>query len=774
MGTTLEDVSYSIKQNGIMINLDYVEPIDDDDIIGWKSDRGWVYLTLLGVRAPKNKIPQQNFNGAVRKIVIDDFDESTQLAILINKPVLGYDIINSKTSPSTIVFIHTEMKQSEVVSLKQHIEKEGKSVFNVAKSSGFPKFNTNFRNAFDQARKELGPNAIFEYHGKLYTTNHPGEKEAKSKSILMINERNTKKNKKEGNYNTPKVYSSTITEKNFEELYIDKNSGEILTELIEDSLIANNLPREQALYPKQIIKNDSIEFVDEKSLINSTEFITQNTINNKKKKEKVWKKLFGIFSNTRLDQNNKQDGIKKNNIEILSNENFNKLVKDSMISNLPADITKLQKTHVPTKLQNIDVKLTDKEFNNISQTQLSDSTKVQELQLTDLPPLETDIYKQLQKQYVPSDAQNILGDTLRSFYRTTSLTQSPDTNIVKAWFTDESVISDEYDPRYLQKQHIPSNAQNILGDTLRPSYRTTSLTQLPDTNIVKAWFTDESVISDEYDPRHLQQQYIPSENNNLGFNPSSDSSWDHSLPQNPEFTSPSVLENRFKTQYKSKNRFDRSKREIEKKFEPNKKENNTWLSFFPLQSDSIKKSLKWDFNEEYKIPLFLQREKESLDYSSRDNLDYTWKKELSNARPKSFPPRYSDPGFRYYHEGGIRVESNIDGIPIYIDGKYVGETPLKRPIQVEPGWHQVSGFSPVYTHLASKKGLQFVGYDSIINNNELYGSTTVYAEAGKLETVSLKFNHMGDTPKKWREISGGMNLSFPMFSLLIGLIAWAM
>ena len=41
-----------------MINLDYDKPIDDDDIIGWKSDRGWVYLTLLSVRAPKNKIPQ--------------------------------------------------------------------------------------------------------------------------------------------------------------------------------------------------------------------------------------------------------------------------------------------------------------------------------------------------------------------------------------------------------------------------------------------------------------------------------------------------------------------------------------------------------------------------------------------------------------------------------------------------------------------------------------------------------------------------------------------
>ena len=168
-----------------MINLDYAEPIDDDDIIGWKSDRGWVYLTLLGVRAPRNKQPQETFNGVVKKIVIDDFDESTQLAILISKPVLGYDIINSETSPSTVIFIHTEMRRSEVANLKRHIDETGTSVFNVAQSSGFPKFNTNFKNAFDEARKELGPNSIFEFHGQLYTTNHPGEKESKSRSAFM-------------------------------------------------------------------------------------------------------------------------------------------------------------------------------------------------------------------------------------------------------------------------------------------------------------------------------------------------------------------------------------------------------------------------------------------------------------------------------------------------------------------------------------------------------------------------------------------------------------
>ena len=140
-GTFLKDIHYSIKQNGVMVNLDYTDPINDDDIIGWKSDRGWVYLTLLGVRAPRNKYPQQTFNSPVKKIVIDDFDESIQVAILINKPILGYDILNSKTSSSTVVFIHTEMKSSEVASLQKHINENGASVFNVMRTSRFPKYN---------------------------------------------------------------------------------------------------------------------------------------------------------------------------------------------------------------------------------------------------------------------------------------------------------------------------------------------------------------------------------------------------------------------------------------------------------------------------------------------------------------------------------------------------------------------------------------------------------------------------------------------------------
>ena len=56
----------------------------------------------------------------------------------------------------------------------------------------------------------------------------------------------------------------------------------------------------------------------------------------------------------------------------------------------------------------------------------------------------------------------------------------------------------------------------------------------------------------------------------------------------------------------------------------------------------------------------------------------------------------------------------------------------------------------------------------------MYGSTTVDAEAGKLENVSLKFNQMGDVPKRMRETKGGMSMGIPMFTLLIGLTIWGM
>ena len=308
MGATLKDVSYSVKQNGIMVNLDYTEPIDDDDIIGWKSDRGWVYLTLLGVRAPKGKKPQEDFSGEVRKIVIDDFDESTQLAILIRKPILGYDIINSKTSPSTIVFIHTEMKKSEVATLKEYIKEKGTSVFNVAKSSGFPKYNTNFKNAFDEARKELGANAIFEYHGKLYTTNHPGEKEAFSKSVLTEKPKSLMAKGENNSLTINDILDSSSANMPIEETYVDIDTGDTLTEEIAHSLTVDYVPEKSqdkkddswfsGLFPaKKNIEQDSLPSrltTKKDTLIIKEKPILVESLS-KKSKTKQWSRFFNFL-----------------------------------------------------------------------------------------------------------------------------------------------------------------------------------------------------------------------------------------------------------------------------------------------------------------------------------------------------------------------------------------------------------------------------------------------------------------------------------------------
>jgi len=789
MGVNLKDVSYSVKQNGIMVNLDYTEPIDDDDIIGWKSDRGWVYLTLLGVRSPKNKKPQEDFSGAVKKIVIDDFDESTQLAILIRKPILGYDIINSKTSPSTIVFIHTEMKKSEVASLKEYIKEKGTSVFNVAQSSGFPKYNTNFKNAFDEARKELGPNAIFEYHGKLYTTNHPGEKEDFSKSILMEKSKLVAKDDKIGITQSIK----DLEEKLLEETYVNIETGEMITENLSKELSHSSEENEISEEPNKSIginkddgwfsglfpfgRNTDVAIKSPKAIpkqkdtiIVKEKPILVESLPSKSKRTLKWTQFFNFLKKRKSD---KQAGdiniVEKvlNDVDSTSKENPDLALEQYKL---------LQERYIPTKNQNINLKSINNDSFVESRTQLSDTNVVATIDLDEIAQLQNSDYHKLQERYIP-DHLSAPNDTLSLQRYYSSPTQAPDTNVVQAWFLDESIISDEYDATRLQKKYIPSKTETPLTeqDDSYPYVTLPQNTQASDTNVVQAWFLDESIISDEYDVTRLQQKHIPSEKNNLVFDPIEGPYSMESPTQIPEYTDPIILKRRLKTEFKNRGAALKFESNKETPFQEDSLESNTWLSYFPLQSDSTKRSLQWDFRNEREVPKHLQNKRQSLDYYDRQNNQHQWRSQLSDTKPKSFPKRQTDPAFMYYHNGGIRIESNMDGVPIYIDGKYVGETPLGRPIQVEPGWHQVSGFSPVYTHLASEGGLQFVGYnDSIIQNNESYGATTVYAEAGKLETIELKFNKMGDTPKKWIELKGGINVGLPMFVFVMSMILYSM
>ena len=40
----------------------------------------------------------------------------------------------------------------------------------------------------------------------------------------------------------------------------------------------------------------------------------------------------------------------------------------------------------------------------------------------------------------------------------------------------------------------------------------------------------------------------------------------------------------------------------------------------------------------------------------------------------------------------IHIFCDTEGIPIFLNGLQVGASPIKEPVQVAPGWHQVSYF----------------------------------------------------------------------------------
>ena len=195
----------------------------------------------------------------------------------------------------------------------------------------------------------------------------------------------------------------------------------------------------------------------------------------------------------------------RSNTENSGNESITENFKTDSLNLSQNKNRKLQLEYIPKKFQNIDLKHTDQEHYIASQTQISDTTFTQELQLKEMPQLQSSVNKDLQKKYIPLPLTKTYDDTIESASYLLSMPQSPDTNTVQAWFNDEIIISDEFNPSYLQKQ------------------------------------------------------YVPSEKNDFYYQGSEHADFKQSKPQTPEFTAPFVLDNRYKTQFKNNSKIQKSK-----------------------------------------------------------------------------------------------------------------------------------------------------------------------------------------------------------------------
>ena len=919
--TKLENIQYSIKKNGIMVSLDFTNPISDDNIIGWKSDRGWLYLTLLGVKAPENMIPSTGFNGVVKDIVLDDFDESIQIAILVGRPIAGYDIVNSQNEPTTVIFIHTQMRRSEVYSLKKHIEKEGSSLFGQVQTSKFPEYNTNFESAFKSARLELGPNSIFRYDGKLYTTNHPLEEkrgikdalrdkpldmdyvkeESRFKSIdgenytdLKINEEDeesiasSKEKLKTQEYKKSKkndLYDRNVDESSIKTFFSDLfnakktskpfefSTNNVETENEIDDLEQKILELEEQLYskeqehkveqkkwesraeerqnvyrsqlqkleknlvdtgkkqPNQINKNkeettlflDNGENIQEKyhtevlqlekqlkilesDLKRRDELLAQYENARNRDKEKIEKKYFDkeVLLKSELEELSKNLEQRsalleeeKKRIENLAIKKQNRINKRKMaelvsqLGRLEDEIEEKDKTLLSTKssmnkeiekmrneyfekeiilrddLEKLSMDLNSREKELDTQRKLIEQEKKKNRniylsQKIDLDKIESEQNKKFSEQ------EKILAKKKRELKKLKNdrefaykkRAQDLEFRLMEL----ESEIAKKDRDLFEEKQNW-----EMLSLKEVDNYKTKIRDLENDLFIIeKSIKNKDKKIYAEKDKWRLlaleRQKKI-----------------DEFEPKIEQFNSQlkSIREELLSDLYDKK---------VELNDQTDHKQNNL-LGFF----DSFKKSLSkqedkkedWidsvyneledsDFSFQEYFTLALPNDSESLDKPPNDDIDKKWRETLPENKRDRYKSAVKDPVFEYYYNGGIRVETNMAGIPIYINGKHVGETPLNSPIQVEPGWHQISGFSPLYKQVAESEGLFLVGNDPIIKNNQLFGSKTVFVESGKVANVSLKFNRMGNTPKKWKELKGGWLVGFPMILILFSSITWGL
>ena len=625
-----------------MVSLDYTGTIKDDDIIAWKSDRGWVYLTLLGVRAPLNKFPQQKYKKPVKKIVIDDFNESIQVAILINKPILGYDIINSKTSASTVVFIHTEMKRSEMTSLKSYINDNGTSVFNIAQSSGFPQYNTNFKNAFDQARSELGPNSIFEFHGELYTTNHPGEINSMFNPGLTV----SIKNGNTKNVDLRKTELLTDNDSPIEEIYVD---------ITKDQVFDKKMGVKNPVLHKQDIQEDTHSYTN----IGKTQLSNEDN-----------QQLSVILPDfTEQEPPQKEIGKTPREPEVNVDEFSMEIQKE------------------PRENKGWFRKLFSK-------------TK--------------DRKQQKQKKEILS---NELAIAINDLARVKKIEEDG------GWSMSDYSQSDSEKPK-VQLEQIVIHEPEVVADVQEVMDYELSRTQEPDFNKNDGWAMSDYP---NYDKANFNRQ-----NSEKGTDNTVD------FPLLPEPESISVSSN----------------------------ENKDWDTnvFFVTPLDPYDESLVADVMP-IEEPMESEYKNTTKLYPSQVNIPQYLAKEIPDS-------------------SGIRVTANREGIPIYIDGKLVGVTPLTGPIKLSPGWHQVSGLTPLYAKVLNRSGMEYVDDDPILRNNQLFGSRTVYVGPKNISVVNLTFNDIGDPPshpfslkdlpQNMAETEGGMMVGFPVIMALFGFITWGM
>lgn len=116
----------------------------------------------------------------------------------------------------------------------------------------------------------------------------------------------------------------------------------------------------------------------------------------------------------------------------------------------------------------------------------------------------------------------------------------------------------------------------------------------------------------------------------------------------------------------------------------------------------------------------------------------------------------------------LDIHCDTENVPIYVDGNMVGISPLSGPIQVAPGWHQVSYFpSQVRVGDSSPSGTRLM--KDIVS----LARQDVLVEEGKTVSVVLSYQSVEAEVQRYQQkLESGKWVGFTMMFLTIILISW--
>ena len=116
----------------------------------------------------------------------------------------------------------------------------------------------------------------------------------------------------------------------------------------------------------------------------------------------------------------------------------------------------------------------------------------------------------------------------------------------------------------------------------------------------------------------------------------------------------------------------------------------------------------------------------------------------------------------------IKIFCDTDGIPIFIDGVQIGVSPIKNPIQVAPGWHQVSYFPPQLS-----VETESIRQNRIMRDMIKLARQDILVEDGKTVRAVLSYRTIEAEALEYEQsISSGRWIGIGMVSIIMSLIVW--